>query len=195
MASDFPPALTEEPSPGKALILFLRAVRLYLARLRMDFGFTVASTLTARTRPLCRFVFLQSKYLFPASFGFHRAACAPRLPLCGSLRLPPSVPAGSFHPARLSPCWAPWRTAPPCRVGPPDPPSAPTETPRRPPLKRPSNPARKQPSRAPNLPQPVWTHSGHSAKVCQKTGDSETFLPTPHPPGSKKVIENKDTKG
>ena len=80
-------------------------------------GFAVASTLTARTRPHCRFVFLQSKYSFPASFGFHRAACAPRLPLCGSLRLPPSVPAGSFHPARISPCWAHWRTAPPRRVG------------------------------------------------------------------------------
>ena len=37
-SADFSPALTEELSPGKALILFLRAVRLYLARLRMDFG-------------------------------------------------------------------------------------------------------------------------------------------------------------
>ncbi len=116
-SADFSPALTEKLSPGKALILFLRAVRLYLARLVWILGFAVASTLTARTRPLCRFVFLQSKYSFPASFGFHRAACAPRLPLCGSLRLPPSVPAGSFHPARISPCWAHWRAPPavPCR--------------------------------------------------------------------------------
>ncbi len=116
-SADFSPALTGQLSPGKVLILFLRAVRLYLARLVWILGFAVASTLTARTRPLCRFVFLQSKYLFPASFGFHRAACAPRLPLCGSLRLPPSVPAGSFHPARISPCWAHWRTSPdvPCR--------------------------------------------------------------------------------
>ena len=41
-----------------------------------------------------------------------RATCAPRLALCGSLRLAPAVPAGSFHPARISPCWAHWRTAP-----------------------------------------------------------------------------------
>ncbi len=46
-----------------------------------------------------------------------RATCAPRLPLCGSLRLAPSVPAGSFHPARISPCWAHWRghSGVPCR--------------------------------------------------------------------------------
>ena len=71
---------------------------------------------------------------------------------------------------------------------------APTETPLRPPLKRPGNPASEQPSRAPNLPQPVWAHSGHSAKVCQKTDNSGTFLPTPNPPASKKVFENKDTR-
>ncbi len=111
-SADFCPALTQELSPAKALILSLHSARLYLARLVWIAGFAVASTLTARTRPLCRFVFLQSKYLFPASFGFYRAACAPRLPLCGSLRLPPSVPAGSFHPARISPCWAHWRAPP-----------------------------------------------------------------------------------
>ena len=56
----FAPA-PEELSPGKALILFLRAVRLYLDVFVWILGFAVASTLTARTRPLCRFVFLQSK--------------------------------------------------------------------------------------------------------------------------------------
>ena len=61
-SADFSPALTEKLSPGKVLILFLRAVRLYLARLVWILGFAVASTLTARTRPLCRFVFLQLKY-------------------------------------------------------------------------------------------------------------------------------------
>ena len=50
--------------------------------------------------------------LFPASFGL-----AARLALRGSLRLPPSVPAGSFHPARISPCWAPWRALSACRAG------------------------------------------------------------------------------
>ena len=53
----------------------------------------------------------------PRFLRLDRAAGAPRLPLCGSLRLPPSVPAGSFHPARISPCWAHWRahSCVPCR--------------------------------------------------------------------------------
>ena len=89
---------------------------LYLARLVWIAGFAVASTLTARRRPLCgscscgqRFV---SRFL-----RLGRATCAPRLALCGSLRLPPSVPAGSFHPARISPCWAHGRahSCVPCR--------------------------------------------------------------------------------
>ena len=89
--------------------------RLYLARLVWIAGFAVASTLTARRRPLCgscscgqRFV---SRFL-----RLGRATCAPRLALCGSLRLPPSVPAGSFHPARISPCWAHWRKLLACSV-------------------------------------------------------------------------------
>ena len=84
-SGESPPALTEGLSPGKALILSLRAVRLYLARLVWLWGFALASTLTARTRPLRRFVFLQSKYLFPASFGLRPAASAPRFPTVTSI--------------------------------------------------------------------------------------------------------------
>ena len=53
-----------------------------------------------------------------------------------------------------------------------------------------TQPPSKQPSRSPNLPQPVWAGA---AKVCQKTDNSGMFLPTPNQPASKKVIENKDT--
>ena len=49
----------------------------------MDMGLPVASTLRARTRPHCRFVFLQSKVLFPASFSF-----PPRLPVEFHLAVP-----------------------------------------------------------------------------------------------------------
>ncbi len=90
-SADFCPALTGKLSPGKALILSLRAVRLYLARLVWILGFAVASTLTARTRPPCRFVFLQSKVLFPASFSF-----PPRLPVEFHL----AVPYGYLHRSR-----------------------------------------------------------------------------------------------
>ena len=62
-------------------------------------------------------------------------------------------------------------------------------------IKRPSYPNSKQPSRAPNLPQPVWVSVNSTAKLCQKTHESGTFLPTANPPASKKVIENKDTIG
>ena len=68
-SADFPFALTKELSPGKALILSLHTVRLYLARLGWISGFTPAGTLTARTRPLCRFGVPTVKGLFPASFG------------------------------------------------------------------------------------------------------------------------------
>ena len=71
-SADFPFALTKELSPGKALILSLRAVRLYLARLVWISGFAVAGTLTARTRPLCRFVFLRSKVCFPLPSAWPR---------------------------------------------------------------------------------------------------------------------------
>lgn len=49
-----------EISPGKALYLSSRAVRLYLTRLGWILGFAAASQLTARARPRCRFVFLRS---------------------------------------------------------------------------------------------------------------------------------------
>src|SRR5271154_862845 len=45
-------------------------------------------------------------------FQLHLAATP-----CGSLRLPSSVPVGSFHPTRFCPCWAHWRTLSACRVG------------------------------------------------------------------------------
>ncbi len=57
----------------------------------------------------------------------------------------------------------------------------------------PSNSTSKQPSRAPNLPQPVLLSGGATAKVCQKTREFGTFPPTAHPSASKKVNENKDT--
>ena len=66
-----------------------------------------------------------------------------------------------------------------------------TESSRLPPL----SPTSKQPSRSPNLPQPVWVGGSSTAKVCQKTRESDAFLPTVHPPASKKVLENKDTIG
>ena len=55
-------------------------------------GFAAASTLTARRRPLRRFVFLQSKYLFPASFGL-AARLAPR-------GFRSAVPYGYLHRSR-----------------------------------------------------------------------------------------------
>ena len=48
-------------------------------------GFAVASTLTSRTRPLCRFVFLQSKYSFPA---FLRLSPRGLRPATSALRFP-----------------------------------------------------------------------------------------------------------
>ena len=43
------------------------------------------------------------------------------------------------------------------------------------------------------VPQPVWVGGNNTAKVCQKTRESDAFMPTANPPASKKVIENKDT--
>ena len=37
---------------------------------------------------------------------------------CLRLRLPPSAPTSTLQLARISPYWAHWRTAPPCRAGP-----------------------------------------------------------------------------
>ena len=48
----------------------------------------------------------------PRFLQLGRAACAPRLPPCGSLRLPPSVPVSTLQLTRNSPCWAHWRKAP-----------------------------------------------------------------------------------
>ena len=45
----------------------------------------------------------------PRFLQLGRAACAPRLPPCGSLRLPPSVPVSTLQLTRNSPCWAHWR--------------------------------------------------------------------------------------
>ena len=59
----------------------------------------------------------------------------------------------------------------------------------------PSNPTSKQPPRSPNLPQPVLLSDNNTAKVCQKTRESDTFLPTANTATSKKLIENKDTIG
>ena len=88
-SADFPFALTKELSPGKALILSLHTVRLYLARLGWTLGFTVAGTLTARTRPLCRFVFLRSKVCFPLPSawprGLHPTTSALRFPTVTSI--------------------------------------------------------------------------------------------------------------
>ena len=83
-SADFPSALTEELSPGKALILSLHTVRLYFVRLVWISGFTVASTLTARTRPLCRFVFLRSKVCFPLPSAWPRGL----RPTTSALRFP-----------------------------------------------------------------------------------------------------------
>jgi hypothetical protein len=108
-SADFRSALTKQLSPGKALILSLHTVRLYFARLGWISGFTLASTLAARAQPRCRFVFLWSKICSPLPSACPRQQ-RHRVGPCGSLRLPPSVPTGSLHPARISPCWAHWRT-------------------------------------------------------------------------------------
>ena len=55
----------------------------------------------------------------PRFLQLGRAACAPRLPPCGSLRLPPSVPVSTLQLTRNSPCWAHWRKPPglpPCEI-------------------------------------------------------------------------------
>ncbi len=83
-SADFPFALTKGLSPGKALILSLHTVRLYLARLGWTLDFAVAGTLTARTRPLCRFVFLRSKVCFPLPSAWPRGL----RPTTSALRFP-----------------------------------------------------------------------------------------------------------
>ena len=83
-SADFSFALTKELSPGKVLFLSLPTVRLYLARLGWTWGFTVASKLTARTRPLCRFVFLRSKVCSPLPSAWPRGL----RPTTSTLRFP-----------------------------------------------------------------------------------------------------------
>jgi hypothetical protein len=90
----------EEVSPGKVQNLFPRAARLYLMRLD-DFwaSLFVASSppapgLTASSCSCGR--------EFATRFFRLRLAVTP----CVSLRLPSSVPIGSFHPIRFCPCWA-----------------------------------------------------------------------------------------
>ena len=64
-SADFSMTLTPEISPSKVLYLSQRAARLYLTRLGWTSGFAVASQLTARARPHCRFVFLRSSVCLP----------------------------------------------------------------------------------------------------------------------------------
>ena len=90
-SADFSFALTKEPSPGKVLFLSLHTVRLYLARLGWTWGFTVASKLTARTRPLCRFVFLRSKVCSPLPSAWPRGL----RPTTSTLRFPTVTSIGS----------------------------------------------------------------------------------------------------
>ena len=63
---------------------------------------------------------------------------------------------------------------------------------------RESAPATEQPRRRaaiqiPKPPPPVLLSGTNAAKVCQKTRESDAFLPTANPLASKKVMENKDT--
>ena len=90
-SADFRFALTKRLSPGKALILSLHTVRLYLARLGWISGFTLARTLAARTRPHCRFVFLRSKICSPLP-----SAC----PGSHATGLGLAVPYGYLHRSR-----------------------------------------------------------------------------------------------
>ena len=93
-SADFSLALTGELSPGKVLILSLRAVRLYLVRLGMDFGLRGgqhAYRPYAASLPIC---VPTVEGLFPAAFGFWP---------CGSLRLPPSVPVSMLQLTRKQP--------------------------------------------------------------------------------------------
>ena len=90
-SADFSPVLTKEISPGKALFLSLHTVRLYLARLAWISGFALAGALTARTRPLCRFVFLRSKVCSPLPSAWPRGL----RPTTSTLRFPTVTSIGS----------------------------------------------------------------------------------------------------
>ena len=110
-SADFSFALTKEPSPGKVLFLSLHTVRLYLARLD-----GLWASLRPASLPPVRGLSADScsygQRFVPRFLQLGRAACAPRLPPCGSLRLPPSVPVSTLQLTRNSPCWAHWRKPP-----------------------------------------------------------------------------------
>ena len=72
-------------------------------------AFTVASKLTAPYAGLSADSCSYGQRFVPRFLQLGRAACAPRLPPCGSLRLPPSVPVSTLQLTRNSPCWAHWR--------------------------------------------------------------------------------------
>ena len=114
-SADFSFALTKELSPGKVLFLSLHTVRLYLARLD-----GLWASLRPASLPPVRGLSADScsygQRFVPRFLQLGRAACAPRLPPCGSLRLPPSVPVSTLQLTRNSPCWAHWRTLPACRA-------------------------------------------------------------------------------
>ena len=157
-SADFSFALTKEPSPGKVLFLSLHTVRLYLARLD-----GLWASLRPASLPPVRGLSADScsygQRFVPRFLQLGRAACAPRLPPCGSLRLPPSVPVSTLQLTRNSPCWAHWR-------GPPDRPRRP---PGRPPGRRfcPHSPPalgmRRRPARTPVLPARGPRHTRSSA--------------------------------
>ena len=115
-SADFSFALTKELSPGKVLFLSLHTVRLYLARLD-----GLWASLRPASLPPVRGLSADScsygQRFVPRFLRLGHAACAPRLPPCGSLRLPPSVPVSTLQLTRNSPCWAHWRThsCVPCR--------------------------------------------------------------------------------
>ena len=110
-SADFSFALTKELSPGKVLFLSLHTVRLYLARLD-----GLWASLRPASLPPVRGLSADScsygQRFVPRFLQLGRAACAPRLPPCGSLRLPPSVPVSTLQLTRNSPCWAHWRGRP-----------------------------------------------------------------------------------
>ena len=117
-SADFSFALTKELSPGKVLFLSLHTVRLYLARLD-----GLWASLRPASLPPVRGLSADScsygQRFVPRFLQLGRAACAPRLPLCGSLRLPPSVPVSTLQLTRNSPCWAHWRGPPGLQRRPP----------------------------------------------------------------------------
>ena len=113
-SADFSGALTPETSPGKVQNLFPRAARLYLMRLDDLWASLFPASLPPA--PGLTAVSCSCGRSFASRFFQLHLAATP----CGSLRLPSSVPVGSFHPTRFCPCWAHWggrlvRSRPPGR--------------------------------------------------------------------------------